>query len=222
MRSVRQARLVKEAKRYQTQEDDYDALKYWSERHEKYKGSFHAVSDLGADIDATMMDMGDSAIWLGAILEGLRVDKQARILDCGCGTGLHLQHLSKMGYSKLYGADIVDGVWPDAREAFKFYELDLTEKKLPLKPHTLDVVLALDLTLHIVNDNRMRYYLKENVARLLKPNGLFIVADLGRDQRLSYYERARPFNYYAAQLKAKLLATHPYRNKRLAVFEVGG
>ncbi len=61
------------------------------------------------------------------------VDKNARILDAGVGTGLVGEALVKLGYSGLFGIDISEGMMEKARDKGLYRELHRMEMGHPLK-----------------------------------------------------------------------------------------
>lgn len=95
--------------------------------------------------------------------------RRLKILDLGCGTGKNLEHFQQFG--AVFG---VDG----AKEALQFcrqrgltqVKLADLEKKLPFADNSFDVITLLDVLEHIKEPMVL-----QEVQRILKPNGLFIV-----------------------------------------------
>ena len=57
--------------------------------------------------------------------EFLQGDKNAEILDMGCGTGLVGQYLKEFGYEKVVGLDASQGMLEKAKEKSAYTELEL-------------------------------------------------------------------------------------------------
>ena len=73
-------------------------------------------------------------------------DKDARILDAGCGTGLVGLSLDVLGYTNINGLDISDAMLDCARSRNTYQELGLHElgsAPLPLPPNSLDALLCI-------------------------------------------------------------------------------
>ncbi len=106
-------------------------------------------------------------------VQGLGIDKQARLLDIGCRHGSLLANLRQLGHTDLVGVDIsADAVergraaYPDLADRLHVYD----GGALPLPPHSVDVVTMFDVIEHIPDPER---YLR-GVRQVLKPDGLFI------------------------------------------------
>ena len=100
-------------------------------------------------------------------------DKQAKIMDFGCGTGLVAEHLQKHGYQNIDGVDISEGMLALAKEKNIYQYLakaDLT-KPLSLEDNIYDAGLC-------VGSMGAGYVEAEHVAemlRVIKPEGLLII-----------------------------------------------
>lgn len=84
---------------------------------------------------------------------GLLADHPAsRVLDVGCGTGFNIEYLQAAGYERVVGLDV-------SSEALSFCRLRGLEHLVcgdgtdpPLQPESFDVILALDMIEHLVDD----------------------------------------------------------------------
>src|SRR5687767_3797082 len=74
--------------------------------------------------DADMLAIGyvNPAVICGLVCRHL-ADRQGGILDAGCGTGLVGEILSLLGYGRLVGLDISDGMLERARRREAYAEL---------------------------------------------------------------------------------------------------
>lgn len=119
-------------------------------------------------------------------------NKQAGILDYGCGYGRTLAELLEVGYQKLAGVDFSEQMLARARIAITragFVRND--GDTLPFKTECFDVVLLFAVLTCIPDNDEQRQLIAE-VKRVLRPGGLLYVSDLlvNSDQRnRERYER---------------------------------
>ncbi len=128
------------------------------------------------------------------LLERFVPDRNATVLDVGCGTGHHLLYLARLGYARARGIDL-------APQAIAFcHRLGLTNvqtadaTRLPFPDAAVDAVLACDVVEHLADDRRA---LRE-LARVLKPGGVAIITVPAfhflwsrHDEVLQHYRRYR-------------------------------
>jgi 2-polyprenyl-3-methyl-5-hydroxy-6-metoxy-1,4-benzoquinol methylase len=104
----------------------------------------------------------------GDILWKLGIRKNWYILDIGCGTGLWLFSLSKLGFTNLYGID-------------PFIDTDINENPVNIKKETIydlhnsrkfDLIRSYHSFEHIPD----QYETLITIRKLLAPKGIFIIA----------------------------------------------
>lgn len=103
------------------------------------------------------------------------------VLDIGSGTGFYLAIWEELGIRSVTGSDLTDAAvkqlqlrYPD----MKLLQLDIAEPLTEsLKPGSFDVVDAMDVLFHIIEDDRFANAIA-NIHSLLKPGGLFIWTDV--------------------------------------------
>ena len=95
-------------------------------------------------------------------------NREARILDLGCGTGAFLGRLATMGYCALDGIDIALPGKPVAGATLHECDLDRT---WPFEAESFDAVVAIEVIEHVEN---MGLVLNE-LARVLKPDGFTLI-----------------------------------------------
>ena len=105
--------------------------------------------------------------------ELLPEDKNANILDVGCGFGLAMYALNKFGYKNIQGIDIS----PEQVQACnsKNLKVELVEdsiKWLEQNENTYDTIISLDVLEHIPVEHHLKFLKAINKA--LKNNGEFI------------------------------------------------
>lgn len=118
-------------------------------------------------------------VFLQAVRE-IGVDvRRSDVLDIGSGTGFYVHLWRSLRARNLIGSDITEVSVRRLAEAFPevtFVRMDIGDANLPLDPGRFDIVSALDVLFHIVDDCRFLRAL-ENVASLLRPGGLFLYSD---------------------------------------------
>jgi SAM-dependent methyltransferase len=126
----------------------------------------------------------------------LRVDwlaeysnKQARILDYGCGYGRTLAELSEAGFENLVGVDFSEQMLGRAQIAVTHAGLIRNDgHTLPFKNESFDAVLLFAVLTCIPDDNEQQQLLAE-VRRVLRQGGLLYVSDLLLNNDLRNRER---------------------------------
>ncbi len=93
------------------------------------------------------------------------IEKSARILDAGCGTGFLVNTLKKMGFSNVFGVESSASFLKSEHAIVGHCE------QMPLKDRMFDLIFCLDVLEHVDNDDRMAIEL----WRVLKPGGKLIV-----------------------------------------------
>lgn len=162
-----------------------------------------------------------SAEELEAIGPRLGLSSASRILDLGCGPGGPLTFLAQETGCHGVGIDLSDaaveagGVRSLAlglRDQVSFQQGDLNQP-LPFQDHSFDAVMSLDVILHL-SDRRKLF---GDVARVLKPGGMFFFTDAGVvTGTLSDEERRRraltaPLQFVAADFNTNALVQAGFR-----------
>ena len=105
-------------------------------------------------------------------------DRQARIIDLGCGDRCTLELLSALGFRDLHGIDLAIRTSVE-KQRYQLYEGDLTATPFP--DSSFDVAVSISVIEHGVD----RDALFREADRLLKPGGsLFITTDYWQDKIL--------------------------------------
>ncbi|MFJ6082343.1 class I SAM-dependent methyltransferase [Streptomyces sp. NPDC092369] len=117
-------------------------------------------------------------------LEGL--DRDAVILDYGCGYGRTMSTLEQHGFGNLFGVDTSPGMIARARRlhpAMRF-EVLTTAPTLPCPDASIDLVVLFAVLTCIPDDQAQRRLIGE-LCRVLKPGGRLYLSDLllQHDQR---------------------------------------
>lgn len=95
-------------------------------------------------------------------------NRDAMILDIGCGTGALLVRLRDLGFQRLVGIDINP---PANLDGIDFFQSDLDDCSTPFDNGSFDLVIAVEVLEHVENIGGL---LKE-LSRLLGPTGLLLM-----------------------------------------------
>ncbi len=115
------------------------------------------------------------------ILSELKGDE--RILDLGCGNGEAARQLAKTPFTGEYhGLDFSLPLLKDAESnpaafPFTFQEADLTQNEWPALLNGQFNLITCFAVLHHIPSEKMRLQILINVAKLLAPNGKFILSN---------------------------------------------
>lgn len=113
------------------------------------------------------------------------VDRQARILDFGCGYGRTMTQLAEAGYTHVTGIDFSRPLVERGQQEHP--ELDISAYpggKLPYEDDTYDAVTMLGVFTCMI-ETRLQAETLLELQRVLKPGGLLYINDflLNRDKR---------------------------------------
>jgi SAM-dependent methyltransferase len=112
---------------------------------------------------------------LRAVLRGVT---PGRAVDVGSGIGWVVRQLLDGGWS-VSGCDIAPVAVERLRSELPdvpFHLVDVGTDPLPVADRSTDLATALDVAYHVVDADAFEHFLGE-VARALKPTGLFVVSD---------------------------------------------
>ena len=117
------------------------------------------------------------------LVSALGLSQGQRVLDLGCGWGVHLQELAKRGYGPLVGVDAQGSFLERAGERLQTYEVDLFERDARSLGFNseFDAVYCLYNTLFAWDDAAHLNILR-NVATSLKPGGRFLLDTTNRER----------------------------------------
>ena len=159
--------------------DAFDPATYWEKR-------LSQAYDLGS---VGWIGLGDSfnrwmyvvrrLVFKRVVRDCLPDVSVARVLDVGSGTGFYLGLWRDLGVRDLSGSDLtaiavtrLQASFPDA----EIFRLDIGEEEVVMARDTYDVVSAMDVLFHIVDDDRYSQAVL-NLSRLVRPGGLVIFSE---------------------------------------------
>lgn len=210
LRRAKQFLIKKRNERiYQASGFDYDAKKYWEDRHIQY--NYDSLQGVGRS-DLTQQEneawYRSAELIFKGMLNELSLDKEnSKVLEFGYGTGFYTKILSQLGYKNYLGVDIVDKHIPFLEKEIVNFQGKLVQADVGVRPidfKSCSLVVSIDMTQHIVNDDKMRFFLRENVYENLVNDGVFIVTDSLQNAKFSFYETSRNIQFYEKSLNMKL------------------
>lgn len=115
---------------------------------------------------------GRRRVILDTLKEHVRVngDDKPVILDIGCGTGMMMEDLEKMGHATGLDFSMVALEYCRNRGLKNLGRADV--RHIPVRDNSVDVITALDLIEHIEDDHG----LMDEFYRVLKPGGIAIMS----------------------------------------------
>jgi len=125
------------------------------------------VNDLGYVADAEACRLFISLV----------TDRQARILDAGCGTGLVGRRLKQAGYTDIHGNDYSEKMLDEARATDTYQSLEQHDLTLPVETdQPYDAAISVGVFAFSVPSAEHLV----NITRSLKPDGKAIVTVNGK------------------------------------------
>jgi len=132
-----------------------------------------AYNDWAQNYDQDVTSFGIQLPYVGASVFARHVDlKAGKILDAGCGTGMHSLPLRLMGYSNLHGLDLSDGMLEIAksRQIYDSLRQMALGETLDFSDDEFDVTYSIGC---LAPGNAPPHSLDE-FLRVTKPGGLII------------------------------------------------
>lgn len=128
-----------------------------------------------ANADESALTRGSIRNFLHYIQPIMPVDRQAKILDIGCGYGRYLKAMEISGYGDVFGIDISEEQIAYAQQRLGLRNCTCSDalEFLSDKPGTYDAILLLDVMEHL--DIGYAVDLCHAVHRALKSNGVFVI-----------------------------------------------
>lgn len=151
--------------------------------------SYEKYEKTHSDYDKTRMAVGSEQIIRFLHAQFSDNTKQPRILDAGCGTGVHLQALKQAGFDLLTGVDASRTGLEKTREKLgsdaQLVCADI--RSLPFAPQSFDIVLFSFVLQHLPHQSedelqKATQAVLNDVAQLLAPGGHVIIVTCSREQ----------------------------------------
>ena len=120
------------------------------------------------------------------------VDKDAKILDVGCGYGRTMNELYSNGYKNIVGVDTAAEMLNRGKREFPYLQFVQSSDKLPFEDNTFDAVILFGVLCSVVYDDAQLGLINE-IKRVLIPNGIIYVNDFLINTSISYKLRYEKF-----------------------------
>ena len=156
------------------------------------------------------------------------VNRQARILDYGCGYGRTCNELNQQGYTDLIGVDISAAMIARGRSLYPQLDLrHIPELNLPFAGQSFDACL-LFAVLNCVPADRDQITLIDELHRLLRPGGVLYLSDYlvqtdprNRERYVRYQEKYDRYGIFEVDEGSAVMRHHdlPWLATLLSAFE---
>lgn len=106
------------------------------------------------------------------------MSRNAKILDCGCGTGRLIKSLRKFGFKNITGVDASEEMVHECTslDGAMIIKSDVLEMSDHIKSDSFDVVIISNIMHHLTNQKAWRDFLT-NCHRSLKAGGHLIIRE---------------------------------------------
>ncbi len=207
--------------RFSTTTSDYDAEKYWIMHHHKHGfDSLVGVGHGGLDEDTNRAWYAAAKyIFLGT-LNDLGVQAPGKVMELGYGTGFYSRIMHESGAGEYLGIDIVDQHINKLKTEMPQYRFEKHDAGLAsIEFRGCQLIYMIDVSQHIVNDEKLIYCLQENVGKNLAEGGVFLVTDELANKKFSFHEKSRTVEFYRKSLGLELVCNPiQFRDKYIFAF----
>ncbi len=136
---------------------------------------------------------------------GINFDS-VKVLDVGSGSGFYVECWKRLGARKVIGTDLTNVAIEELQKKYpddEFHQLDIGREVTKLPKHEFDIVSALDVLFHIVDEVQFETAIR-NIYSLLKPGGLFVFSDnfIHGEAITATYQVSRPLDGIVQTLDA--------------------
>jgi 2-polyprenyl-3-methyl-5-hydroxy-6-metoxy-1,4-benzoquinol methylase len=157
----------------------FDPQEYWNSRLAQ-QFSLEGVGWLGmSEPFNRWMYKVRRRVFLREVRRVLGERRDITVLDVGSGTGMYVDLWRGLGVRDVVASDFSTVAVRNLRQQYpevRVVELDITELGDEIEPRTFDVVSAMDMLFHIVDDDAYSRAIK-NLVSLLKPGGLLVITE---------------------------------------------
>jgi SAM-dependent methyltransferase len=159
----------------------------------------------------------------------LKITGETNIIEIGCGVGYWTEFLKSLGAKKYTGNDIADVSVKNLRQIYPEYDFihgDISE--ISLSESSYDLAFMIDVTQHIIDDDRFNKALK-NVWASLRHGAYFLVTVwdpsknvyLANKLRINRIEKPRAVKWYKNIIRdeGSILAQVDFNDKYLLLIK---
>ncbi len=141
----------------------FDYEKHWNNLYDKYGFTKQYCSE------NTEEERKDNRNIFNNTIQTLGLNKEAKILDIGCGVGIHADYLLNNGFQNYMGIDLNKDVIKhlcNKFNGFKFKQQDIIKEQIK---GDYDLILMLNITQHITKDKDFEFIMN-NIKQSLNNN----------------------------------------------------
>lgn len=128
-------------------------------------------------------DEDEAAHHVEFVIRHLDGPKPRRVLDLACGAGRHSVALCRLGYN-VVGADLSLALLATPPHRPQITAGDM--RRLPFRDRSFDWVLNFFTSFGYFERERQNFQVLEEITRLLRPNGRFMIDFLNKDRVLAH------------------------------------
>jgi len=148
---------MKSNKTYMLSDNDYDALRYWEDRHSQFGfNTLKGVGDCTKGEDKNYAEYESAKYIFKGLLDELALTHSTKVLEIGYGVGFYTKIMDTLTENYI-GVDIVDTHIELIKENLKnnsFYFLKNDVGQDIVDNKECDLVYMIDVSQHIVNDDK--------------------------------------------------------------------
>jgi SAM-dependent methyltransferase len=164
----------------------FDARTYWESHHARGV-SLDTVgwTGLGRAFNGWMYAVRRH-VFKRVVPRVVPITADTRILDIGSGTGFYLRLWRELGARRIEGSDLSEravSALAAAHPGVPIHVLDIGGETLPLPVGDYDVVSAMDMLFHIVDEDAYRRAIA-NLAAVVRPGGYVVLTENLLDGRV--------------------------------------
>lgn len=228
LRLVSRLQDAREAARFSSSENDYDAARYWTS-HYRASGPERLFSSAnqGLDDEENRRQYESARRLFLSMVADFGLGATPKVMEIGFGTGFYTEIVHRLGFGDYLGIDITDATIPGILARLDGFAGELVRRDAGqerIERPGCDLVYMIDVSQHIVNDDKLAFCLTENVVPNLKPGGFFVVTDELSQREKLFYEKTRTLEFYQERVPGCELFHAPmsFRDKYVFSFRKTG
>ncbi len=203
----------------------YDAENFWKKRFASVGLNIRGPGNWSLSTEENEKMYSEAAnVFLG-LCDQENVDlKKSRVLEIGTGNGFYANLLHEIRVKDYVGIDITDVLFDEIKDALPeanlhLMKLDIAES---LPPGKFDLVIMIDVTQHIVDDDAFSNGM-QNIRRCLVPGGFLFITSLLEDLgQITFHQRYRAMNSFEKEFKNDKIGTPiVFRDKFIFPIKMG-
>ncbi|MDD4531284.1 MAG: class I SAM-dependent methyltransferase [Candidatus Pacebacteria bacterium] len=180
------------------QDDDYKAEEYWRARFSRFGTGLRGVGYATKSEETNLLMYKRAVGTLSDFIkkEGINLS-DSKILDVGCGQGFYAKFFSDAGIKDYTGLDITDILFGQLIQKYPGYRFIKGDVSARYIEGEFDLILMIDVTQHIVNDEKFVFAMRNVESHLRKGGHIIVTSYLAKEPRkISFSNKARTMDDY--------------------------